>query len=83
MLEGTHKRKTHQPVHLAVGLERMSCCSAQRPRQTLIRVPIVIVGICEPIWGMDAMNHEYTGMFGRSQSSFFDALDRKNCKLGQ
>jgi hypothetical protein len=64
-----------------VGLERMSCCSAQRPRQTLIRVPIVIVGICEPIWGMDGMKHEYTGMFGRSQSSFFDALDRKNCKL--
>jgi hypothetical protein len=38
-----------------VGLEQMSCCSAQRPRQRLIRVPVVQVGICEPVWDVDGI----------------------------
>lgn len=31
--------------------------SAQRPRQTLIRVPILDVGRCEMLWDMDVTNY--------------------------
>jgi len=35
------------------------------------------VGICEPVWAVDGMKDEYTGMLRRSQSSFLDGFDRK------
>ena len=49
---------------LAVGPERKSWGSAQRPRQMFIRVPIMPVGRCEMIWDMDVTSIEYTRKSG-------------------
>jgi hypothetical protein len=46
----------------------------------LIRVPFVLPGIGELIWGMDAIKDEYTGSCGGSQNRFLDSFDRKSCK---
>jgi hypothetical protein len=49
-----------------------------RPRQTLIRVPVVI-GTAEIVWDMDVMSTEYSFRSGNRPNCFFDKKHRKNC----
>ena len=58
----THERPTSRFL-LAVGLEleSLSLLPAQRPPQTVIRVPFIRVGIDEVVWDVNGIKDEYTG----------------------
>ena len=43
----------------------------------LIRVPVVLAGIAELIWGMDATKDEYTGTPDCSKTGFWIAVIEK------
>ena len=75
-----HERPTSRFL-LAVGLELESLflLSAQRPPQTVIRVPFIRVGIDEVVWDVNGIKDEYTRKRRRSQSRFFDRANRKTC----
>jgi hypothetical protein len=49
-----------------VGLEQIRFDSAQRPRQTLIRVPVVMGGIVIVVWQVDGILENYSLGAGKS-----------------
>jgi hypothetical protein len=49
-----------------VGLEQILFDSAQRPRQTLIRVPVVMGGIVIVVWQVDGILENYSLGAGKS-----------------
>jgi len=69
------KRPTNEkPTSLlfsAVGLEQILFASAQRPRQTLIRVPVVMGGIVIVVWEVDGILENYSLGAGKSPYSSF------------
>ena len=76
----THERPTSRLL-LAVGLELESLflLSAQRPPQTVIRVPFVCMGIDDVVWDVNGIKDEYTRKRRGSQSRFFDTNNQKIC----
>ncbi|HET8827211.1 MAG TPA: hypothetical protein VFM77_18855, partial [Terriglobales bacterium] len=66
---------------LAVGLEleSLSLLPAQRPPQTVIRVPLIRMGIDETVWDVNGIKTEYTGNRQQFPSRFFDQKNRKRC----
>jgi hypothetical protein len=61
----------------AVGLEQILFDSAQRPRQTLIRVPVVMGGIVIVVWEVDGILENYSLGAGRHYNRVFDSWYRK------
>ena len=51
--------------------------SAQRPPRTVVRVPVIRLGIADIVWDVNGIKDEYTGKRRRSQCRFFDTDDRK------
>ena len=74
----THERPTSRFL-LAVGLEleSLSLLPAQRPPQTLIRVPFVRMGIDDIVWDVNGIKHQYTGKRGVPKAGFSIATIEK------
>jgi len=78
----THERPTSRLL-LAVGLELESLfLSAQRPPQTVIRVPLIRMGIDEVVWDVNGIKIEYTGTGPVRKAGFSIDAIKKNVARG-